>query len=111
MTQYDYYDYIVIGAGSAGCVVANRLTEDTQATVPVVDPELKVHGVEGLRVVDASILPTITAGNTNAPTIMIGEKAADLIKASPTRQILMTRYNVKNSAHLVSLEMVGEHEW
>jgi len=49
----------------------------------VVDDQLRVRGLTGLRVADASIMPTIVGGHINAPAIMIGEKAADLVRATP----------------------------
>ena len=56
-----------------------KMGNDPQA---VVDDELKVHGISGLRVADASIMPTLTSGNTNAPSIMIGEKCSEMLLKS-----------------------------
>jgi choline dehydrogenase-like flavoprotein len=60
------------------CVGTCRMGSDMRS---VVDPELRVRGVDGLRVIDASIMPRITSANTNATSLMIGEKGADLIRS------------------------------
>lgn len=85
--------YPVRADDSAGLAADIRNRADTQYhpvgtckmgtdTMAVVDPQLRVHGIDGLRVADASVMPTLVGGNTNAPSIMIGERAADLIRAS-----------------------------
>lgn len=77
--------YHPVGTCKMGPAATARATQQV-AGVPedadgmaVVCPRLKVHGIDGLRVVDASVMPTIVSGNTNAATIMVAEKGADMI--------------------------------
>jgi choline dehydrogenase-like flavoprotein len=73
----EIYDFVRTTGGTVfHCVGSCRMGGDADS---VVDPALRVRGVEGLRVIDASVMPTITSANTNAASIMIGEKGADLV--------------------------------
>jgi len=81
-TDEDLLDFARKGGGTVfHCVGTCRMGKDDRA---VVDPSLRVRGVEGLRVIDASVMPTITSANTNATALMIGEKGAELIRSVAT---------------------------
>ena len=76
----DWLDYIRKNAGTTFHPTSTCMMGGPEHAV--VDAELRVHGIEGLRVIDASIMPTVVSGNTNAATIMIAEKGADMILAA-----------------------------
>jgi choline dehydrogenase len=79
-TRAAYEDYVRRESRSGYHPVGTcKMGEDEMA---VVDPQLRVHGVEGLRVADASIMPRLVSGNTNAPSIMIGERASDFLRGN-----------------------------
>jgi choline dehydrogenase len=84
-TQFQSEEELIHAAGAVGTTIFHPVgtcrmgaTDDPLA---VVDTRLRVIGVTGLRVVDASVMPTITSGNTNSPTLMIAERASDMIRA------------------------------
>ena len=76
-------EQLATAAGDLGTTIFHPVGTCKMGNDPmaVVNDRLQVHGVTGLRVIDASIMPTITSGNTNAPTVMIAERGADFIKA------------------------------
>jgi choline dehydrogenase len=81
-TDDEILDWVKKAAGTTYHPVGTcKMGSDPMA---VVDAQLRVHGMAGLRIADASIMPTLTSGNTNAPSIMIGEKAADMVLNTAT---------------------------
>jgi choline dehydrogenase-like flavoprotein len=79
-TQKDFEDYArQYGRTSYHPTCTCKMGTDEMA---VVDPQLRVHGLEGIRICDSSAMPSLVGSNTNSPTIMIGEKASDLIRGN-----------------------------
>jgi len=81
-TYDEWLDFARSNAQTTYHVVGTCKMGQDYDRMAVVDDELRVHGIEGLRVIDASIMPTVPSGNTNAPTIMVAERGADLVKAA-----------------------------
>ena len=77
-------DALIRAAGDLGTTIFHPIGTCKMGNDPeaVVDDKLRVHGIQGLRVIDASVMPLITSGNTNAPTTMIAEKGAEMVRAS-----------------------------
>ena len=87
--QVQTYDELLDYARRYGgtCYHASCTCMMGQHAMAVVDGELRVHGLDGLRVIDASVMPAVTSTNTNAPTIMIAEKAAAIIKGAARQRM------------------------
>ncbi len=84
-TDEDYFNFICVHSKTSHhCAGTCRMGGDADA---VLDPRLRFNGIDGLRVADASVMPNVNSSNTNAPSIMIGEKAADMIKGDQGMQI------------------------
>lgn len=81
-TYDEWLDFARSNAQTTYHVVGTCKMGGEHDRMAVVDDQLRVHGITGLRVIDASIMPTVPSGNTNAPTIMVAEKGADMIKAA-----------------------------